>query len=533
MPAGLVEEPVGVGGAMGRQGREQAAAGGVVEALERHRRRRAGQGRRRPLAAAGEDQQHPRRARRVQDLAQQRQRVALGPLHVVDHDDQRVVRRQRAEELAQAAEGAGAELDRAVRFPDRQAGDGGDAAEDREDAGQRLDLGREQERDIDRVAAHEIADQGVDDAVDALERRGLALVATADDGDDAGARLGASDERAHERALADAGLALDEHRARRAVGDLIERDLERGELGLAAHERRRGRGHGRAGAGEPRDERGGGGAPPRLDREELRAELREIVRHVGERPHRRRVLALLAHEDLDRAPLEGQPAGEHLEEHDPDAVEIGRRADRGGHGLLGRHVRRRADHRRIARLPRERVAHEPEVEDDDPPRVRDHDVRGLEIAVDLAGAVQHLEALGELEQRGAQVGVVGLPVIDEVDALDQLHGEEPVAVDVVQLVEPHQVAVLEIGGGAELGLEPVERARVDEPQGLERDQRVALAIERLVHDAHPALTEHTLQLEAWRPVERDVGGRRAGRWLRRPGRGHRDQYREPDRARPS
>lgn len=71
-------------------------------------------------------------------------------------------------------------------------------------------------------------------------------------------------------------------------------------------------------------------AEPRAPQEREQPLLREILGDVGERAHRRRVLALLAHEDLDRAPLERQPPGEHLEEHDADAVEIGGRTDRGG-----------------------------------------------------------------------------------------------------------------------------------------------------------------------------------------------------------
>jgi hypothetical protein len=98
-------------------------------------------------------------------------------------------------------------------------------------------------------------------------------------------------------------------------------------------------------------------------------------------------------------------------------------------------------------------------------------------------------------------------VLEERHAVDQLHREEPVAARVQQLAEPHQVAVLEIGAGAELGLQPVQRVGVDRAQGLERHHQLALAIVGLVHQPHAALTDEAAQLEA--RVALEAGGRGA------------------------
>ena len=92
-------------------------------------------------------------------------------------------------------------------------------------------------------------------------------------------------------------------------------------------------------------------------------------------------------------------------------------------------------------------------------------------------------------------------MIEEGDAVDQLHREEPVAAGVVQLAEAHQVAVIEIGAGAELGLQAVQRVGLDRAQGLERHHQIALAIVGLVDHAHAALADQAPHLEPVVAVE--------------------------------
>ena len=78
-----------------------------------------------------------------------------------------------------------------------------------------------------------------------------------------------------------------------------------------------------------------------------------------------------------------------------------------------------------------------------------------------------------------------------------------------ELVERDEVRVRDVGERAELALEADDGAAVDVAQGLERDHLVALAIERLVDDAHAAGAEAALHGEAAAAeVERAGRGRR-------------------------
>ena len=92
-------------------------------------------------------------------------------------------------------------------------------------------------------------------------------------------------------------------------------------------------------------------------------------------------------------------------------------------------------------------------------------------------------------------------VVQEADALDALHGEEPLLAVREQLVQRDEVGVRDVGQGAELVLEAIERAVGVGPQHLQRDPRVALAVERFVDDAEGARTQPPLDHEPVRPRE--------------------------------
>ena len=102
--------------------------------------------------------------------------------------------------------------------------------------------------------------------------------------------------------------------------------------------------------------------------------------------------------------LERPIADDHLEQHDADRVEIGAPVDRRArHGLLGRHVVRRADdHVRLRRVAADVAlqAREPEIEDAHALAVADlladHDVRGLHVAVKHLLLVRVREAREDL-----------------------------------------------------------------------------------------------------------------------------------------
>jgi hypothetical protein len=182
------------------------------------------------------------------------------------------------------------------------------------------------------------------------------------------------------------------------------------------------------------------------------------------------------------------------------------------------------------------VGDEAQVQDDDPPLRRDQHVRGLDVAVHLARLVQRVQAVGELAQRGAQprdvaharrltqsrlgrarrrvahrgragerVALLRLPprphVVDEVRAVDQLHGEEPAAVLLGEIAEVHEVGVVQVVLRAELVLEPEQVLAADPAHRLQREPPAALAVLDLVDDAHPALAEAAHDLEAGRAAE--------------------------------
>ena len=208
-------------------------------------------------------------------------------------------------------------------------------------------------------------------------------------------------------------------------------------------------------------------------------------------------------------------------------------------GLLGCHVRDRADDRPGRRFGVAReISHESEIEDDHAALVGDQHVRRLDVPVDLARRVQRIEPgdelgqrvaelrLGELaprlgmrdldrlgtaeiergldRHRRAQRPVLTVDVREDVDAVDQLHREEPLAAILDQPAEPAQVRVMHALEHPELVLEPKHGIARDRPERLQRDAPVVLAIDGLVHDAHPAGAEATQDREARGTVEVDV-----------------------------
>src|SRR5215208_4964218 len=96
-------------------------------------------------------------------------------------------------------------------------------------------------------------------------------------------------------------------------------------------------------------------------------------------------------------------------------------------------------------------------------------------------------------------------VLQEVDALDELHREEPVAAILDQLTQADEIRVMHVLERPELVLEAQHRIRRDRPKGLEGDAAVVFAVEGLVDDAHATRTEPADDLEARRSLKADVG----------------------------
>ena len=109
--------------------------------------------------------------------------------------------------------------------------------------------------------------------------------------------------------------------------------------------------------------------------------------------------------------------------------------------------------------------HQAEIEQDDPAVGRDHHVGGLQVAVDDVVAVQGHHAHRQLRDGRAEPRLVEPPagpdVVEEIDALEQVHREEPLRTVGLEAVQADQVGMAEVGGRAELALEAVEPGPVD------------------------------------------------------------------------
>jgi len=144
-------------------------------------------------------------------------------------------------------------------------------------------------------------------------------------------------------------------------------------------------------------------------------------------------------------------------ERDAEAPLIGPCAGGTGGVLLGCHERRGADHgaglgeragRRLVSIRRRRGlvavgAGEPEVGDPHPAVAPDDDVRWLEVAMHDGARVRRRQAAPGGTQRvedGARAARRLQPLV-EGDAVDQLHGEEDLAVDLSGVVHDDDVLV--------------------------------------------------------------------------------------------
>ena len=226
----------------------------------------------------------------------------------------------------------------------------------------------------------------------------------------------------------------------------------------------------------------------------------------------------------------GPHAGGHLEQHHAHRKQVGARVHRATGSLLWGHVARRADKRaRRFVLPegvdRQELRH-PEVEhlhQDATVRLGgldQHDVFGLEIAVDDPGVVQRANRLTDLPRDVDRVGhvqrVLALQLGAQRVAVDVLHRVRQASGRLLldELHQVHQRLVLDHARGPRLVEEalhhpgPVELRR---RQDLERHDRAVGAAARAEHRAGAALAEQLHQLVPTDPVadlriRRDVLG---------------------------
>jgi hypothetical protein len=511
--AGVAQGALDVDGVAPGAGGEELGHGLAPERLDRHLDARDARGGREEVveraapahavAPVGHDGEH-RRRRAHHELEQHAHAVVVGPLQIVDEDDDRVQRRHAPEELAQgvaggAAGGVGAAGGGGAPGEARQLAH---ALEHREHLHQGEGAGRGELGDLVVRAREQVVAQGVDHAVEALERQRLRLVAAAvvearAPGAGGGGEGGGEGRLAHARQAVDGG-------EERAVAGALEGAGQEGELGLAAHGAAlagvaRSGGHGDAqppaGGLQAREHVVAAGTRRRVGREEAHRELLEIRRlAAAERRVARGWAGELGAEDLALAAVVGQAPGEGLVEHDAERVPVARLARIALAAELGRHVRRRArdggDADAAAR------AREAEVEQHHASGGLDQGVRRLDVAVQAARAVQRRDGEGELGEARAQALGRARHVLAEGKPGDELHGEVPLLLLAEELEELDQVGMRQVGDHPELALEAVEPCGIRSLEALERDQGAVLPVARLVDVAEAALAQLAAQLVA-------------------------------------
>ena len=243
---------------------------------------------------------------------------------------------------------------------------------------------------------------------------------------------------------------------------------------------------------------------------------------------------------------EGPLEREGLVHHDAERPDVGALVDRHGRRLLGRHVARGPDDFADARVIRARSEdlpvpalhhlRETPVEDLDLAVLAEHDVRGLEVAMEHAARMREVDRLCDLEQHlhEPRDGVPGdglrvAPAqaaehVGERAAPDVAHRAERGAVVHDERVERNDVRVLELAEDAHL-VEEARAARGVVALGhLERDLPPERGVAREEHRAHAALGDQALDFvtDRARRVVGRVGprGRRGnagGRPVRRRG----------------
>ena len=257
-------------------------------------------------------------------------------------------------------------------------------------------------------------------------------------------------------------------------------------------------------------------------------------RRQGDAVERRR---RIAKDGGDRAGVGGvleRPAPRrHLVQHHPERELVAAVVDLAALRLLGRHVGHGSEHRagrgegcgggrlvvaaRLARRAR-LDASEPEVEHLGAAVRRDDHVLRLQVAVDDALGVrggERVRHLGADRQQPLDRQAARREQAAQALPVDELHHDVVIRRRRPELVDRHDVRVVERGGRLRLELEPRHEARVAGPglgQRLERDLPLQPRVARAIDLAHAPGPEGLKDLVSSQPSSR--GERHASRCLR-------------------
>ena len=168
----------------------------------------------------------------------------------------------------------------------------------------------------------------------------------------------------------------------------------------------------------------------------------------------------------------------------------------GGQGRIGTGIERRVQFRQA------------EIEHLDAVVLRDHDVVGLEIAMEDAPIVRRGQPFGHFRgnaQRVLRRQRLAVHQRAQVLAVDQLHGDPGEALGVTRLVDGDDVGMIEGGGGPRFLFEPAQRLRTGGQLGrqdLQGHFTTELVVSRTVDLSHPARTNYAEDLVLPKAVTR-------------------------------
>ena len=217
----------------------------------------------------------------------------------------------------------------------------------------------------------------------------------------------------------------------------------------------------------------------------------------------------LVHDPVEnglRLARERRLARQALVENGPERVDVGPSVERVGRDLLRGQVGDRADER-----PRLRQAvvggrvGEPEVHHADPDvsalLAGDHDVLGLDVAVNDAAGVAVLERLGGLDRDVEHFSQAQRAVPEHVSqarAHDERHHEEVGPFVATDVVDRNDAGVIHLRDDLRLALEPLlgVRRQLAGSDELDRDVAVQARVARPVDDTHPAAADFRHDLVA-------------------------------------